>query len=144
MKVKVNRVEDKLNESAVINVVDITDSVNTAISLLENGDSVIIGYKNGDKVPCRMSMIYYIESIDEKCFLYTKDDCFEVKFKLYELEQILDFRFLRISKSMICNFRKIRSVKSEVNARLKATLLNGEIVIISRSYVKDLKKRLGI
>ena len=45
---------------------------------------------------------------------------------------------------MICNVRKIRAVKTEYNAKMTATLLNDEIVIINRSYVKDLKKRLGM
>ena len=45
---------------------------------------------------------------------------------------------------MIVNIRKIRSVKSELNARLRAELLNGEQIVISRGYVKELKERLGV
>ena len=45
---------------------------------------------------------------------------------------------------MIVNIRKIKSVKTELNGRLMATLLNGEEIIIARNYVKDLKERLGI
>ena len=45
---------------------------------------------------------------------------------------------------MIINIKKIRSVRAELNARLSAELLNGERLIISRGYVKDLKKKLGV
>lgn len=45
---------------------------------------------------------------------------------------------------MICNMRKIKSVKAGDNARLHATLLNGENLIITRSYVQEFKKRLGL
>ena len=45
---------------------------------------------------------------------------------------------------MIINIRKIKSVKSEINGRMTAELLNGEQVIIARSYVKELKERLGL
>ena len=64
--------------------------------------------------------------------------------RLYEVESNLDFRFFRCSKSMICNLRKIKSVKAESNARMRAELLNGEVIVITRSYVKELKKKLGL
>ena len=42
------------------------------------------------------------------------------------------------------NLRKVKSVKSEMGGRMNASLLNGESIIISRSYVKDVKGRLGL
>ena len=144
MKVVFNIISKNEEESAVINAAELTDSIKTAISLLENGEAVIVGYKDGEKCSLSVSRIYYIESVDDKSFVYTKNDCYEVRYKLYELEDTLDRRFLRVSKSMICNIRKIRSVKASENARMKATLLNDETIMISRNYVKDLKKRLGL
>ena len=144
MKVTFNKVSQTESESAVINAYDRSDAINTAIGLLENGEQTIVGYKDDEKVPCRISQIYYFEAVDDKCFAYTKDTCLEIKNRLYEIEQSLDYRFFRCSKSMICNIKKIKSVKAESNARLRATLLNGEVVVISRSYVKELKKKLGL
>ena len=88
--------------------------------------------------------IYYIESIDKKTFIYTKENCYETKLRLYELEDMLNTNFLRCAKAMIVNIRKIRSVKSDMNGRMNAKLLNDENIVIARSYVKELKKRLGI
>jgi len=144
VKVVFNSISKNEEESAVINAAELTDSIKTAISLLENGEAAIVGYKDGEKCSLSVSRIYYIESVDDKSFVYTKNDCYEVRYKLYELEDTLDRRFLRVSKSMICNIRKIRSVKAAENARMKATLLNDETIMISRNYVKDLKKRLGL
>lgn len=144
MKVTINQVSNTNEESAVINASLITDSIRAAVALLENGENIIIGIKNDTKVPVKMNDIYYIESVDEKTFAYTKNDCYGLKNKLYELEETLDFRFFRCSKSMILNSRKIKSVKTAENARMNATLLNDETIVISRNYVKDLKKRLGL
>lgn len=144
MKVSIKKVSNAAEESAVISVVEVTDEVADAIALLENGEKVIIGYQDNEAVPCPTSKIYYIESTDDKTFLYTKEECLEVKKRLYELEEMLDYRFFRCSKSMICNLRKIKSVKTEENSKMVATLLNEEKIIISRSYVKTLKKRLGL
>lgn len=45
---------------------------------------------------------------------------------------------------MILNISKIRSVSPSINGRFEAKLTNGETVIISRQYVPNLKKRLGM
>lgn len=144
MKVTINQVSNTNEESAVINASLMTDSIRAAVALLENGENIIIGIKDDTRVPVKMNDIYYIESVDEKTFAYTKNDCYGLKNKLYELEETLDFRFFRCSKSMILNSRKIKSVKTAENARMNATLLNDETIVISRNYVKDLKKRLGL
>ena len=144
MKVTFNKIAQEENECAVINAYDRSSSIDTAIGLLENGEQIISGFRDDERIPLRLSQIYYFEAVDDKCFAYTKDSCLEIKSRLYEIEQSLDYRFFRCSKSMICNIKKIKSVKAESNARLRATLLNGEIVVISRSYVKELKKKLGL
>ena len=144
MKVTFNRISQGESEYAVINACERTAAIDNAIGLLENGEQIIMGYKDGESFPYPISRIYYIETVDDKCFAYTKDDCFEIRSRLYEIEKDLDYRFFRCSKSMLCNIRKIKSVKAETNARMRAVLLNGEVVLITRSYVKEMKKRLGL
>lgn len=145
MKVILKKVGSSAEESAVISAVKVTESISSAVALLESGENAIAGYKDGDYYPCPISAIYYIEATDDKTFAYTRDDCLEIRSRLYELESgQLDSRFFRCSKSMICNLRKIKSVCAEENSRMVATLLNDEKIVINRSYVKDLKKRLGI
>jgi len=144
VKVEIEMVQSPDEEGAHIKAVEISDDINKAVDLLENNSRSLVVYKEQQAFVCAFREIYYIESVDNKCFVYTKSDCFETKHKLYELELLLDTNFFRCSKSMICNIKKIKSVKAEYNARMHATLTNGEAVIITRSYVRDLKKRLGI
>ena len=40
---------------------------------------------------------------------------------------------------MICNYKKIVSIEKEKNSRLRANLSNGETIIVSRGYTKELK-----
>lgn len=144
MKVNIVKISDKEKEEALLRITEMTPDIQSAISILESGEQVLMGLRGDERVPCPISKIYYIESVDEKTFVYTKSECLEVKYKLYELESMLDQRFFRCSKSMICNMRKIRSIKSGENSRLNATLLNEETLIITRSYVPEFKKRLGL
>jgi DNA-binding LytR/AlgR family response regulator len=90
-----------------------------------------------------VSDIYYFESVDGKTFLYTKEQVYETAYRIYELESMLRSKnFLRVSKSMLLNLMKIRSIQSALNGRFAAVLLSGEEVIISRNYVKGLKAAL--
>ncbi len=144
MRVEIKRIPPGGEENAVIQVAELTDSVRSAVDLLENQCRTVPVVSEGKTMMCRTDQIYYIESVDKRSFIYTKAGCYETKYRLYELEELLDSRFLRCAKAMIVNIRKIRSVKSELNARMRAELLNGEQIVISRGYVKDLKEKLGV
>ena len=52
--------------------------------------------------------------------------------------------FLRISKSVIANVSKISLISRAFGAKLEAKLKNGEKIIISRQYVPELKRKLGL
>jgi len=144
MKVDIKKVETYDEEEAILRVVDITEDLQKAIDILQNNARVIPVIQKGVTVMCKMDNIYYAESVDKRTYIYTKSACYETKLRLYELEKILNENFMRCSKAMIINFRKINKVKAELNGRMMATLLNDEHVIITRKYVKILKERLGI
>ena len=144
MRVLFEQVDAREKELAVIRAVEKTPDILNAADLLENGSGGIAVLKDKSTWFCRLTQIYYIESVDKRTFVYTRDDCFESRDRLYLLEEKLGTYYVRISKSMIVNLRKIRNVRAEPGGRMVAILLNDEQVIISRSYVRDVKRRLGI
>ena len=144
VRVEIKNVESYEEEEAVIKAVKITGELQNAIDIIENNCHAIPVISQDGNVMCPTDKIYYIESIDKRTYIYTKGSCFETKFRLYELEERLNRNFFRAAKAMIVNLRKVKSVKSEINGRMTAELLNGEKIVIARSYVKELKERLGI
>lgn len=144
MKVKVRQVSLYEDEEALISAVELTDDIKSAIDILENNCRVVPVISDSKTIMLKTDAIYYIESVDKRTYVYTKENCYETRYRLYELEDILSFYFLRVSKAMIINIRKIRAVKAELNSRMRADLLNGEQITISRAYVKELKGKLGI
>lgn len=144
MHVFFEKVNNKEDEQAVIRAVGITDEIKGAIELLEGESKGLAVSRDGKTYIIKASAVYYIESVDKKTFVYTKQGCYDCKFRLYELETMLGGYFMRCSKSMIINLQKIRNVKSQISGRIDATLLNDEVVVISRGYVKEVKRRLGI
>lgn len=90
------------------------------------------------------SDIFYFESVDKKVFAYCSQSVYEVKEKLYQVEELSEIiPFMRISKSII-NLDKIRHISPALGGRFEALLENNEKVIISRQYVPILKDKLGV
>ncbi len=144
MRVRFEQVDSPEKEEALIRAQIKSDDINAAIEILEGNQRKIPLIKDGNNVFIDVSALYYIESVDKKSFVYTKQNCYETRLRLYELEETLGAYFLRVSKSMIVNLRKIKGVKSDISGRMEATLLNDEKIVISRSYVKEIKRRLDI
>ena len=144
MKVDIRKVYSENEERAEIHAVTLTEEIQNAVDILENNKRSIPVMNSEETIMCPLDRVYYFESVDKRTFVYTKDKCYETKYRLYELEEMIPYDFFRCSKAMIINIKKIASVKAEFNARMRAVLLNGEEVIISRNYVKDLKGKLGL
>jgi len=88
--------------------------------------------------------VFYIESVDRKTFLYCESNVYESKQKLYELEERAMKDFLRISKSIIVNVNKIKTLIPSLSGNGEAVLTNNERLVISRRYVNDLREILGM
>ena len=144
-KVTITQIDKREEQEVVVRCHDINGEVVSIVEKLKNGDSILLGIKDGKTFQINVKDIFYIESVDNKTYIYLQKDVFETKLKLYELEEKLKgTKLFRCSKSMILNIAKIRSVSPSVNSRLEASLINGEKIIISRQYVGTLKKILGM
>lgn len=89
--------------------------------------------------------VYYFEAVDHKVFIYCREQVYETRLKLYELEADYGHGdFFRASKSIILNMAKIKSLSPLLYGRYEALLHNGEKVYISRQYVPVLKHKLGL
>ncbi|MCM1086990.1 MAG: LytTR family transcriptional regulator [Muribaculaceae bacterium] len=102
--------------------------------------------KKGDKIlQVEPGEVYYFEAVDNKVFLYTKENVYEIRLKLYELERRFEGTdFFRASKSVILNLAKVQNFYPAFNGKFEALMKNGERVVISRQYVPILKNKLGI
>ena len=107
MRVEIKQVDSYTEEQAVISAVKITEEIQSAIDILDHNCRVIPVITETETVMCRTDKVYYIESVDKHTYVYTKDQCYETKYRLYELEEVLNASFFRCAKAMIINIRKI-------------------------------------
>lgn len=119
--------------------------VNKIQSQGQNQNSKMAFYKEGQICLVEQEELFYFESVDDVVFAYTKDEVFETKSKLYQLEFELPVnKFFRANKAVIVNVDKIKKLSPAFNGRFEATLKNDFKVIISRNYVPKLKELLDL
>lgn len=112
------------------------------IKKIEQSNITLSGEKEGRIYSLEIELLYYIETVDNKTFIYTEKDIFENNLKLYELvEHLKDTSFMRISKNLIVNINYIHNVRALINGKFEALLTNGEKVIVNRHYVKAFKEK---
>jgi DNA-binding LytR/AlgR family response regulator len=131
-------------ESVTIRVKNMSENVMRAISILKSPGTITV-HLDEQAVMLPVGDVYYAESVDLKTFIYAEKSVYRSRLKLYEVEEALSTGdFLRISKQVVANVRKIKSVQPAGDGRFQAELMNGERVIISRQYVPALKERFGL
>ncbi|MGD9761183.1 MAG: LytTR family DNA-binding domain-containing protein [Candidatus Izemoplasmatales bacterium] len=144
MKIRVEEIEQTDEIEVIIKGSKDNEDVKEIYQSLLYFESVILGKTNDKTISLALSQIYYFDSVDNKTFAYDKNTVYDVNLKLYQLEEkLVNTPFIRVNKSMIVNTRKLKTFKSTINGRMEATLINGEMVKISRSYVPLLKEKLG-
>lgn len=119
---------------------DSEEQLGSVEEYLKGKKNYIIGY-GADKMmfQVRISAILYFEAVGENVFAYTKGNIYEMKQRLYQIEEhTAHFSFIRISKAMIVNTKKIVSMVPENGGRGRINMVNGETVIASRAYYKNL------
>ena len=134
-------------DEIIVKVKELSGDTLSLIKRLKEGEEKdnIAGYTGESIVMIPIAEVYYFDAVDNRVYLYTKDKCYEVKKKLFEIEEEYESTsFIRVSKNAVVNIKKIERLFPEFNGRLEAKLKNEESIIISRSYVPALKRKLGI
>ena len=145
MKISININESIPETEIVINSKSLTPEIERVIATLRILDRQMVVVKESETYILDVAKIIYVESVDRRTFVYTEKDCFESKLKLYEIEeQLCRCGFLRVSKACLVHLKYIRSLRAELDRKIRLTLENGEQIIVSRQYADELKQRLGV
>lgn len=111
MKIKVEKNKDIKEIEVIISCSDIDQEVQEVLdSLNKFNKKISVIDKNKIKL-IMIKDVLYIESVDKKTFIYTFNDIYESKLRLYEFED--KFRkngFMRVSKKTIINLKQVSNI----------------------------------
>lgn len=141
MRVLIKQIKEKENECLTIECVEITADIESIRSFALTKGLSLVGQINDRFYSFNLSDVIYFEAVDERVFAYTFNKVFELKIRLYELENAYkDKHFIRCSKSYLINLLSLDHISPALNGRFIAQMSNGQKIIVSRQYVPDLKR----
>ena len=143
MKITLNQDPAFPETEVVINCPQADEDILRVVAMLRIHQRKLVGMLNGEQHLLDVKDILYIDTADKRTFLYTGNAVYESALRLYELEDGLrDLDFFRAGRSVIVNFRKIKSIRPELGGRMLVTMDNDEQVYVSRQYAGELKDKL--
>ena len=135
MKFTINQISQGEDE-VILNYKEMNEEVAKIVAFFRNEGKKIIGWKDKTQVVIARDDILYIESVDGRTFVYTEGEVYKINYNLLQMEELLrDISFFRCRKSMIMN-------KSLSSNRIDATMINGEHIMISRTYASEFRRIL--
>lgn len=144
MKVTLKEDKTKKDIEVLIEYPEMSETVNRIEHAVRAVDNLIRCLDDdGNICFVRVSDIFYIESVEKRVFVYTNEKVYRSEFPLYQYaEKLYSFGFEQISKTCVLNINILVNVKPIFNSKMEALLENGEKVLISRNYIKTIKRRL--
>lgn len=130
-------------EEIVICYRSMTPRIETLVEFVRGDVQKIPAVWEEQTVYLAPEQIFYLENVDGITYAYLADKVARISSSLKALElRYTRSGFFRCAKAMILNINKISYLKSEPGGRIRATMENGEQVIISRKYGKELRRIL--
>ena len=103
----------------------------------------IVGYKGQESELLLPTQIVRIYSENKKVYVRTAEDCYEVKDRLYVLEeQLHEQKFVRISNSELVNLQQIEKLDMSFAGTIQVRMKNGDVTYVSRRFVRKIKEAL--
>ena len=140
MRVEQRQVKDQ-PLTVIVEYPEYDKSVDNLINKIKNMSISFTGKSDGKTVSIDVSDIYYIENVERKIFLYSKKDIYRFDGSMADIDSsISETDLVRISRTCIMNVSHLKEIMQIKNSHLEAVLDNGEKLIVSRKYLKDIKK----
>ena len=89
MKLEVRKIPVTEPEMVEIRYHWITDEVQEIISFVKSRQGQLSALQDGKRYEVPVADLFYAESVDDRVFLYTAADSYEIRMKLYDLEDLL-------------------------------------------------------
>lgn len=146
MKINI-QIDENCKETEVTIVTnELNDDLNEAISRLKiSQKKKLLGYTGDNIQPIEIKDVIRFYASDKKVYAKTASDLFQIRLKLYEVEEHVNNNdFARISKNEIINLKEIKGFNLDVSGVISLILSNNETTYVSRSYIAKVKSIFGI
>lgn len=146
MKIRID-IDEKIEEEEVVircrSLNEQIGMIQKAVSEITSSTEKFVFYKGNTEYYLPLDAILFFETAEGSIQAHTRDDIYQTKYKLYELEDMLPGCFMRVSKSTILNTNHIYSIDRNLTASSVVRFENcHKQVFVSRYYYKPLISKL--
>lgn len=140
-------IDESLSEDEVLircrGLTEQVTEIQKAVSEVVNTSQRFVFYRGNTEYYLALDEILFFETDGDGINAHTRDNIYQTKYKLYELEDLLPGCFMRISKSSIVNTNHIYSISRNLTASsVVAFAGTHKQVYVSRYYYKPLVNKL--
>lgn len=146
MKVRIEIDSNIEEDEIIIKCKELTKSIQKIEETIQQENQIInfTFYKDNTEYYIPLNSILFFETSGNEINAHTSNKIYKVKYKLYELEEILPINFIRVSKSTILNVDHIFSIEKNLTASSIVQFnKTHKQVYVSRNYYKKLKERIN-
>ena len=123
----------------------VTDEIQRMIDVFSNSETPVTALQNEeDIVVLQPKEIYMVRVEDGDTIIYGARHKYRSRKRLYELAQQLGKQFMQISKTTLINLSYMDSIEPGFSGTLLLKLKNGDKDYVSRKYLPEFKKYLGL
>ena len=145
MKVSIDISAEYKEPFAVIHTDNVTPEIQRVIDVLGTSDTPVTAFQNEeDIVVLQPKDIYMIRVEDGDTMIYGAKQQYRSRKRLYELAEQLGKQFMQISKTTLINLSYMDSIEPGFSGTLLLKLKNGSKDYVSRKYLPEFKKYLGL
>ena len=138
------KIENCPEPYAIIHTPEVNEQVQRVLSYMRQDTHTLSGQKDDRQYVLSIHEILFAQVKEEKTYVYTMDQMYRVKHRLYEIKQMVGHDFVQISKSSIVRIDACESVEIDFGGALVLHIKNGLKTYVSRHYLKNFKKQIGL
>ena len=145
MKVNIDISAEYKEPFAVIHTDKVTEEIQRMIDIFSNSETPITALQNEeDIVVLQPKDIYMVRVENGDTVIYGAKQKYRSRKRLYELADQLGKQFMQISKTTLINLSYMDSIEPGFSGTLLLKLKNGNKDYVSRKYLPEFKKYLGL
>lgn len=137
-------IEETAEEKVLIYAKERTKLIDDIESLVISSDIDLTGTYNEEIVKINVNDVVCFISENNKVFALINDKKYQIRQRLYQIEEMNLNAFIKLNQSCLANKNKIKKFESTIGGALKVIFKNGYIDYISRRELKNVKQRMGI
>ena len=137
-------IEEVSEEKVLIYANERTKLIDEIESLVESVNVDLTGTFNDEIIKIDINDVSCFLSENNKVFALIGDKKYQIKQRLYQIEDMNLDQFIKINQSCLANKKKIKKFESTIGGGLKVVFKNGYIDYISRRELKNVKQRMGL